>query len=700
MIRAQDQEIQSLVADIRDGKLLLPEMQRSYVWKAIQVRDLFDSLYHEYPSGQLLVWETDDLPASGNRQASVAGLENMQRRPQLLLDGQQRLTSLTAVMLGRPLHVRDVARPIDIAFNVFTEKFEVAGPRQRSQTGWVSLVRLFTEGVTSVFFDLDLEQKSPDAKSVLERLNKLDNIKKYKYRVNVLEHLNYAEVTHIFVRTNSGGTKLGYADLALAQVSSSWQGVTEELERYQREVKKRGLGLQLDNGLLLRAIVVLLTGQTRFTRFFRGDKQQVTVDELKAAWERAEKALDHSISFLVQNCLIDRLEMLPTRSIFIPLVAFFDRFGSNVTDTQLRELQRWAYMALIWSRYSGSSETAMDQDVAALTSEQPVRAMIQNIESVIGSHRAVTEQELQDQRKNSPYMLMAYILARRAEARDWFNGMVIGNSHTSDLEFHHIFPKLSLSNQYNLKNDSHVVDQVANLVFLTAPPKKSDAKRIPAEYLPTIDEQRLQAQYMPLRRELWRLDQFEECMRQRRTMLADAINQLLQSLAGEKYLVVHGTAKMMEARVSAIEQQIRQLVEERLSEAWGPSAWKRLVPEDIRTEAQKRIAQQEASKPYEVGLYQTLAAKLMFCQFSDYFKIIQVKTNWSLFEDVFGSDKAFAKYSGMAIDARNALKHGRDLSHVDLAAAEASLSWLEECLAKAKQEDEIEEDEEASELAV
>src|SRR5258708_8277440 len=103
MIRAQDQEIQSLVADIRDGKLLLPEMQRRYVWKSTQVRDLFDSLYHEYPSGQLLVWETDDLPISGNRQASIQVSSVNQRHPQLLLDGQQRLTSLAAVMLARDL---------------------------------------------------------------------------------------------------------------------------------------------------------------------------------------------------------------------------------------------------------------------------------------------------------------------------------------------------------------------------------------------------------------------------------------------------------------------------------------------------------------------------------------------------------------------------------------------------------------------
>ena len=288
MIVAQEQTIQSLVADISEGKLLLPEMQRRYVWKSTQVRDLFDSLYYEYPSGQLLVWETDDLPTSGSRSASIEGITTEDRHPQLLLDGQQRLTSLAAIMLGRDLLVRDAPKPIDIAFNVHTEKFEVAGPRHHGQTGWISLVRFFTEGITSVLIDLKLDYSAPETKNILEHLNKLEAIKKYKYRVNVLERLSYAEVTHIFVRTNSGGTILGYADLALAQVSSSWRGVTGELESYQKHIHKQNIRLLLDNGLLLRTIVVLLTGQSRFTRFFKGDQQQLTIEELTAAWERAK----------------------------------------------------------------------------------------------------------------------------------------------------------------------------------------------------------------------------------------------------------------------------------------------------------------------------------------------------------------------------------------------------------------------------
>lgn len=695
MIRAQDQEVQSLVADIREGKLLLPEMQRGYVWKATQVRDLFDSLYHDYPSGQFLVWETDDLPASSNKTAAIEGISTNHYHPQLLLDGQQRLTSLTAVMLNRPLYVRDQSKPIDIAFNVFTEKFEVAGPRQRIQAGWVSLAQLFTDGTTSVFFALDLDNKSSEAKTALDRLTKVDNIKKYKYRVNVLQHLSYAEVTHIFVRTNSGGTNLGLGDLALAQVSSSWQGVIDELEKYQMDVKKRNLGLQLDNAMLLRAIVVLLTGQTRFTRVFQSDKQQVTVESLKSTWIRAKDAFDKAINFLVHNCLIDRLELLPTRSIFMPLVAFFGRSDSPPTNAQLRDLQRWVYMALIWSRYSGASESTMDQDIAALTKEHPIQAMIQNIENEVGRRR-VTELELREQRKNSPYMLMAYVLARRAHAQDWFNGAAIGNTHTASYELHHIFPKQALSKQYELRRDNRIADQVANLVFLAAPLTKSEAKRLPTEYLPEIDEQRLKAQYMPLERTLWSLDSFEECMLRRRTMLAEAINQFFLSLSDGKQLWATSTKDVLESRINSLEHQLRELAATRLKEARGDSAWNQLVPVDIRNAVKARIKKVEENKPFTIGQHETLEEKLDLCMFSDYTKIM--KSNWILFQDVFGKEILLEQYSNFIVAARNGFKHNNEPDSTELASAEAGLLWIEACLHTLRVADTESDDEDAEEV--
>jgi hypothetical protein len=98
----------------------------------------------------------------------------------------------------------------------------------------------------------------------------------------------------------------------------------------------------------------------------------------------------------------------------------------------------------------------------------------------------------------------------------------------------------------------------------------------------------------------------------------------------------------------------------------------------------------EENKPYTAGQHVALEAKLKFCLFSDLIKI--VKANWILYQDVFGKEANLDQYSSFAVSARNAIKHGNDLSNVDLASADAGLLWLEECLQKVKVEDESEED--------
>ncbi len=672
MITSQTREIQSLVEDIRDGKLLLPELQRRYVWKATQVRDLFDSLYHQYPSGQLLVWETDDLPFS--RASSMEGVDTNQRRPQLLLDGQQRLTSLAAVMLGKPLIVRRSKHPIDIVFNLHTEKFEVAGPRQAQEAGWISLAKLYTQGAMSIFMDLKLDPAASETREIYERLNRLNNIKTYKYHVSVLEKLNYDEVTHIFVRINSGGTTLGSADLALAQISSRWRGVTQELSAYQDAVSKQGHGLELDTGILLRIMSVFLTGQTRLSDLFRGERQQITVTQLEGNWKSVKRALDEALAFLIGNCKIDRLDLLPTQYILIPLAAYFDRYGTRVTAQQARELQRWVYMALLWTRYSGSAETAADQDVAALSKVHPIQVMIQNIEDKVG-RRPVTERELREQRKNSPFMLMAYVLVRSNHAQDWFNSVLIGSNQT--LQIHHIFPKEVLRENYDLKADSRTVDQVANLAFLSQRANARIRSKPPFEYLPDVDPQNLRAQSVPLEPTLWTLEQFENFLLKRRTMLADAINQLLQSLTETPSLWPASDKQLLETRVDAIERQLRDLIGERLTENRGEHAWD-LLPNDIRVAVSARVANYNRNNPFDTTKYDSFDSKLAMCQFSDYPKIIRI--NWVLFRDVFGDDANLTKHGKAVTDARNALKHNNELSRSDLALAEAGLVWLEECL--------------------
>src|SRR5271156_5773796 len=108
--------VEELVGMIQRGELRLPEMQRRYVWRSTRVRDLLDSLYRDYPSGAILLWETDEeVPM---QELAVAQQKNPYKTTRLLLDGQQRLTSLSAVIRGQPVTVRARSRPIELLFNL------------------------------------------------------------------------------------------------------------------------------------------------------------------------------------------------------------------------------------------------------------------------------------------------------------------------------------------------------------------------------------------------------------------------------------------------------------------------------------------------------------------------------------------------------------------------------------------------------
>ncbi|HRW11441.1 MAG TPA: DUF1524 domain-containing protein, partial [Caldilineaceae bacterium] len=285
--------------------------------------------------------------------------------------------------------------------------------------------------------------------------------------------------------------------------------------------------------------------------------------------------------------------------------------------------------------------------------------------------------ELRDQRVNSPFMVMSYVLARRAHAQDWFNGVEIGNGQT--LEVHHIFPKKLLREDYpDLRKDSRIVDQVANLVFVSQRVNRKMAATAPDIYLPTIAEERLRAQSIPLNQTLWPLDQFEAFALERRKLLADAINHLLQSLSDKPAMWTLGDTRMLELRIDDLERNIRQLIGDRIVEAFGENGWERCVPKRIRSSIENRHQKQVAVRPYLNIDNDTLITQLSMCQFSDYPQIMQA--DWSLYEDVFGKSEHFQQHYEFATNARNAIKHHRELSRSEMAAAEAGLLWLEECL--------------------
>ena len=257
--------VEELVGMIERGELRLPEMQRKYVWRAPRVRDLLDSLYRGYPSGVILLWETDE--SVPQQEFAVAQQRNPYQSTRLLLDGQQRLTSLSAVIRGEHVSVRGRRKPIDLLFNlehpdhleVITEvheddgndededlleddetdstedelqrrfekmTFVVATKKLASLPHWVKVSEVFKTDEDAPFLSRAGIEKinDPRYKKYSQRLARLRGIRKYSYRMDVLErNMSYDEVTEIFVRVNSLGAKLRSSDLALAQITAKWR---------------------------------------------------------------------------------------------------------------------------------------------------------------------------------------------------------------------------------------------------------------------------------------------------------------------------------------------------------------------------------------------------------------------------------------------------------------------------------------------
>jgi hypothetical protein len=325
--------VEELVGMIERGELRLPEMQRRYVWRSTRVRDLLDSLYRGYPSGAILLWETDE--AIPLQDFALEQKTNPYQSTRLLLDGQQRLTSLSAVIRGKNVSVRGRKKPIELLFNlehpdeltVVTEvnedsdsdddliedetdssedelqqrfnrmTFVVATRKLENLPQWVKVTEVFKTDSDAPFLKRAgvTNFEDPRYEKYSQRLSRLRAIRKYPYRMDVLERkLSYDEVTEIFVRVNSLGAKLRSSDLALAQITAKWRNSLKTFLSFQEKCAKDGFDLDL--GLHLKNLVAFATNQSRFLTV-----GNLTTNELQNAWNQACPGMEFAINFLKSN---------------------------------------------------------------------------------------------------------------------------------------------------------------------------------------------------------------------------------------------------------------------------------------------------------------------------------------------------------------------------------------------------------------
>lgn len=559
----EDISVDELCKKIKRGAIRLPEMQRKYVWRKTQVRDLLDSLYRGYPTGTILTWVTDE-PVETQKIAIDAQKGGQQY--QLLLDGQQRLVSLAAVLNGNPITLKDEEpKPIDILFNLEhpdkldlvteardgsnaedpdVDEAEEASPEDIAsllnkmtfivarkdyslRPEWISVTRVFNStdreiikaaGVT----DLDDERYD----KYTERLNRLRKIKDYMYRVNILDNSrSYNEVTEIFVRVNSLGAKLLSSDLALAQITAKWRGAGKIFEDFEQDCihDKFDLGVSTH----IRNLMTFATGRADFSAASR-----ISSKELKTGWNDAKEGMQFSLE-LLHTFGIESSTLLSSPFIAIPIAYYGKMNNYDISAENQASLKRWALLANAKGRYSrGSSDTLLYRDLRTITTKNDVGSLLRLLEEQV-VRLTIEESDLEGKFSRSALFKTMLISFVAGGAVDWKTGLKLKipiktRKNRYSIQFHHVFPRAQLRE----KHDRSVIDDISNLAIISGKTNRNIGKKKPAEYLQQIldaehGEKALRDQCIPVDPALWRMSAFGDFLVERRKLLTNTINDFL-----------------------------------------------------------------------------------------------------------------------------------------------------------------------------
>ena len=522
-------QVHELLAQIDRGEILLPEFQRGYVWRRDQVRGLVQSMYRRHPTGHLLIWKT-------YKPSKVRGADPSEEGSSLLLlDGQQRLTSLYTLFEGKPPPFYEgESLFFDLHFNVQTEEFRFYQKSQMlNNPSWISVHDFLRQGLgtfVSGLYTMEREHRET-LEPNLARLADLDGIRNYTYAVDHVSDEDYTveEVVGIFNRVNSAGTPLTKADLAIAHICSLWPEARGEFRTFSAKLGDNGFPFDLD--FLVRCLAGVATGSV----LLEGSFLRTPAETLQDGWARLQPALEHLVGVLRHEALVSSPRDLPTTTMLVPATVYLARQGGRFpSDIIRRRFIRWMFLAALWARYSGSAETKLQQDVALVANGDP--DPVPELEAAILRERGrvvLEEGDLDRATVSSAVAYLVRVVARHRNARDWFTGVHVydrATGRSAGGERHHVFARKILEKAG--MTDSRRINAVANRVLLTRKAPLEVRKSSPADYLPLVDETQpgaLRDQSVPLDPELWKPENFLDFLAARRGLLAEAANEFIAS---------------------------------------------------------------------------------------------------------------------------------------------------------------------------
>ncbi len=564
-----------LLADIAKGDIALPEIQRPFVWKPRRVRDLFDSMYRGFPVGNLLFWRTG--AESGARKI---GLDAQETAPRLMIvDGQQRLTSLYSVLEGKEVldkdyktfRIRIAFRPRDMTFAV-TDAAVERDPEFIPDISvlWhgnvIATVRGFIGKLEASKGELDDDSKDAMESAIFQ----LYNLRDYNFTVVELRSdIDPQEVAEIFVRINSGGVQLNQSNFILTLMSVWWEKGRQQLEKFARDSRNppKGLPSPANDFIdptadqLLRVVAGLALRRARLRSVYqvlRGidSKTRKPSPEIRkkqfAVMQSAQvETLNlnnwHEFFAAVRHAGYRSRKMISSNNslLFSYLMYLIGRQDYELDRTALREvIARWFFMAALSGRYTGSGETRVESDIRRIAKAKSGEVFIENLDgladtTLTGDYWKVQLPSLLATSSSSSPSLFAYHASLvLLDARPlfspstspllstWFAWSNSRRSPRSPIERHYLFPKTYLDQVGFLSPVDR--NQIGNYAFMEWSVNRKIADRAPREYCAELleqlpDREQKQHRFWHALPDDWEKMEYPEFLQERRVLIAKVV---------------------------------------------------------------------------------------------------------------------------------------------------------------------------------
>lgn len=538
VFKTTDYTIGKLMDDIEIGDIALPDIQRPFVWykKISKVRDLFDSIYRGYPIGYLLFWEN----ANRSDYKNIGFDEKKRKIPRfLIIDGQQRLTALFAVMKNQEVLTPDYeSKTIKIAFRPIDAIFKVGDAATDRDPEYIPDLSALWSGegdfaIISNFISALKEKREitkEEEKTISSNIQSLININKYPLTaLEIAPSLEEEIVSDIFVRINSQGVSLTQADFILTLLSVYWEEGRKEIEQFcidSRKIPEKETRFSSFNYLIkpdpddmLRVLVGLtfhrakmkdvysiIRGRNMETGEFSEDLRTQQFDKLKL---NLPTILDNTnwqsfLKVLIGGGYKDE-ELISSKSAVLYSYIIY-LIGKQNFNTQNHELQRiigrWFVMSSLTGRYSSSPETAFEKDLNRIKEFSP-DGFISGLEKIIGENLTndfwdiTLVGQMETSSARSPEANAFYAALNKLGSPVLFSRKLVGDLYDPSLkikkkrlEKHHIFPRNYLISKYGFdKNkDKAKINQIANLTFLEFEDNIEISDDKPSEYFAMVQK--------------------------------------------------------------------------------------------------------------------------------------------------------------------------------------------------------------------